>query len=68
MSSIVFRCPLCGGEHRSRLVAKHQRHFDEVLPQLAEVLELCPVTNSWATLSFANLVWKGDEVMAGSPS
>jgi hypothetical protein len=47
-------------------MAKDRRTFQEVLPQLAEVLEVCPVTNAWATLSFSDLVWRGDEVLAGT--
>ena len=67
--SIVYRCPDCGGIHQSRLQASRSSYFYEVVSQLADVLELCPATGDWTSLTFADLTWQSDaDLMApGAP-
>lgn len=58
--SVVYRCPNCGGVHRSRLHASRSSFFQEVVSQLADVLEQCPSTGDWSSLTFADMTWKSD--------
>jgi hypothetical protein len=55
--AIVFSCPFCGQEHRSRLLALRRRYFDEVIPQLGDIAEVCPGTRNWFTLSHVDMRW-----------
>jgi hypothetical protein len=59
--SIVYRCPACGEEHRSRLLATRRSYFHEVVSQLGDILELCPATGGWTALTFADMNWRADE-------
>jgi hypothetical protein len=62
--AVFYSCPVCGSEHRSRLLALRRRYFNEVIPQLGEIVEICPKTDQWFTLVYGDLKW-GDEVKAG---
>lgn len=55
--AVVYACPVCGHEHRSRLMALRRRYFDEVIPQLGEIVELCPETGQWVALTFDDMTW-----------
>ena len=59
--SVVYRCPDCGEEHRSRLLASRASYFEEVISQLGEILEPCPETGAWTRLTFEDLTWRADE-------
>ncbi|MQA90634.1 MAG: hypothetical protein GEU90_10425 [Gemmatimonas sp.] len=58
--AVFFSCPVCGVDHRSRLLALRRRYFNEVLPELGEIAELCPNTDQWVTLRFEDLRWEED--------
>lgn len=60
--SVIYRCPDCGEEHQSRLLASRRSYFHDVISQLGDVLELCPKTGCWTSLSFADLSWRADEI------
>ncbi len=59
--SVIYRCPGCGEEHRSRLLASRASYFREVISQLGDILEPCPQTGAWISLGFADLSWREDE-------
>jgi len=66
--AIVYSCPVCGQEHRSRLLALRRRYFEEVIPELGEISEVCPGTRSWFTLSYVDMRWvdESEPSLAGS--
>jgi hypothetical protein len=55
--SIVFTCPACAADHRSRLIASRRKSFSEVIPQIGDVLEVCPVTHTWVTIGYRDMLW-----------
>lgn len=59
--SISYLCPSCGREHRSRLMANRQTYFDDVIPWLGSVSEVCPETESWVTITHAEMRWHAKE-------
>ncbi|MEX2583318.1 MAG: hypothetical protein WD766_08585 [Gemmatimonadota bacterium] len=38
-------------------MALRRRYFDEVIPQLGEIVELCPETGQWVALTFDDMTW-----------
>ena len=56
--SIVYKCPSCGAAHPCRMLALRRRYFDDVIPQLGEVIELCPHTRAWVTITYSHMTWK----------
>ena len=58
--AIVYSCPVCGQEHKSRLMAARRRYFEEVIPELGNITEVCPGTRSWFTLTHEDMRWDED--------
>ena len=40
------------------MLALRRRYFDDVIPQLGEVIELCPHTRAWVTITYSHMTWK----------